>query len=143
MDKFGYIRGRRGPPGPAGKDAFDMAGWTPKALLKIFRENLDGSFYFKSKTDYTIFTNNTGSKGVVISSKTINILGAQARQELTYDPTEWNSMLVQWSTVSNGEDRCFFYLNERRGFFRPQKYEEDSRDLYIGGHPKRGERGNR
>ena len=51
MDKFGYIRGRRGPPGPAGKDAFDMAGWTPKALLKMFRENSDCSFYFKSETD--------------------------------------------------------------------------------------------
>ena len=48
-------------------------------------------------------------------------------------------MLVQWSRVSNGEDRCFFYLNEHRVFFRLQKYEEDSRDLYIGGHPKRGE----
>ena len=51
MDKFGYIRGRRGPPGPAGKDAFDMAGWIPKALLKMFRENSDCTFYFKSETD--------------------------------------------------------------------------------------------
>ena len=75
----------------------------------------------------------------MISNKTINILGAQACQELTYDPTEWNTMLIQWSTVSNGEDRCFFYLNERRGFFQPQMYEEKSRDLYIGGHPERGE----
>ena len=75
----------------------------------------------------------------MISSKTINILGAQNRQELTYDPTEWNTILVQWSSVSNGEDCCFFYLNEHRGFFRPQKYEEDSRNLYIGGHPEKGE----
>ena len=219
MDKFGYIRGRRGPPGPAGKNAFDMAGWIPKALLKMFRENTDCSFYFKTETDgilyddkkhpigllnhgnsdsnamclshfhkpvhihgsfyalpldhtiykisnietvlrptivfvaftfkiskelvpgkdYTIFTNNTGSRGVVISSKTINILGAQTRQELLYDPTEWNTILIQWSNVSKGEDQCFFYLNEKRGFFRPQKYEEDSRDIYIGGHPKSGE----
>lgn len=220
MDKFGYIRGRRGPPGPAGKDAFDMAGWIPKALLKMFRENSDCSFYFKSETDciwydekkqpigllnhgnsdfnamclshfhkpvhihgkfyalpldhtiykisnigtaliepsiifvaftfkisrelepgkdYIIFSNNTGSRGITISSKAINILGAQARQELTYDAAEWNTMLIQWSAISDEEDRCFFYLNERRGFFRPHKHEEESRDLYIGGHPERGE----
>ena len=216
MDKFGYIRGRRGPPGPAGKNAFDMIGWTPKALLEMFRKNTKASFYFQSETDcilyndkkepigllnhgnsdfiaiclshfhkpvhvhgtiyalplnhtiykithigtalidptimfvaftfklteeleegkeYIIFTNANGSRGVVISNKTINILGAQVRQELTYNSREWNTMIIQYSNVSGGEDECFFYLNENRGFIRPQKYEEDSPDLYIGGHP--------
>ena len=86
--------------------------------------------------EYTIFTNNTGSRGVVISSKTINILGAQVRQELTYYANEWNSMIIQYSNVSDGEDQCFFYLNDNRGFIRPRKYTEDSRDIYIGGNPK-------
>ena len=218
MNKFGDNR-RYGPPSPPGQDAFDMTGWTPKALLKMFRENTDARFYFKTETDciwyddkrnpigilnhgnsdfnamclshfhkpvhvhgsfyalpldhtiykisdigtavirptimfvaftfkiakelesgkgYTIFTNNTGSRGVGLSSKTINILGTQARQELTYQPAEWNTMLIQWSNVSDGEDQCFFYLNDNRGFIRPQKYEEDSRDIYVGGHPKKG-----
>ena len=88
--------------------------------------------------DYTIFSNNTGSRGIVISSETINILGAQKRQDLTYDSTEWNTILAQWSSISDGDDRCFFYLNERRGFFRLQKYEEEARELYIGGHPEKG-----
>ena len=75
----------------------------------------------------------------MISSKAINILGAQVRQELTYDPREWNTMLIQWSNVTDGDDQCFFYLNDNRGFFRPQKYKEEAPDLYFGGDPKRGE----
>ena len=38
MDKFGYIRGRRGPAGPPGKDAFNLYAWCPDALLQLFRE---------------------------------------------------------------------------------------------------------
>ena len=102
-------------------------------LLLKFREN------WNQERITLFFSNNTGSRGITISSKAINILGAQARQELTYDAAEWNTMLIQWSAISDEEDRCFFYLNERRGFFRPQKYEEESRDLYIGGHPERKE----
>ena len=218
MNRFGDNR-RFGVPGPPGRDAFDMTGWTPKGLLKMFRESTDCSFYFKSETDgilfddrklpigllnhgnsdfnamslshvfykpvhvheklyalplantiykiseigtagivpaimfvaftfkisrklepgkdYTIFTNENGSRGVVISSKTINILGAQNRLELPYDITKWNTLLVQWSNISDeNNDRCFFYLNEDKGFFHPQKYEE-SPDLYIGGHPEK------
>ena len=86
--------------------------------------------------EYIIFTNNNGSRGVVISSKTINILGAQVRQELTYQPNEWNTMIIQYSNVSSGEDQCFFYLNENRGFIRPQKYDEYGEDIYIGGNEK-------
>ena len=177
MNKFGDNR-RYGIQGPPGQNAFDMTGWTPKGLLRMFRENTDCSFYFKSETDgilfddkkqpigllnhgdndfnaiclshfykpvhihglfyalpldhtiykiskigtavlrssimfvaltfkvsrklepgkdYTIFTNDNGSRGVIISSKTINILGAQTRQELTYDSSEWNTILIQWS----------------------------------------------
>ena len=92
----------------------------------------------EEEKDYTIFTNGNGSRGVVISGKAINILGAQERQELTYNHGDWNTIIVQWSNVSGGEDQCFFYLNENRGFIRPRKYEEDSRDLYIGGHPTNG-----
>ena len=220
MDKFGYIRGRRGPRGPAGKDALDMVGWMPTALLEMFRKNMKASFYFQTETDciiydekgqpigilnhgnsdfnaiclshfhkpvhvhgslyalplnhsiykitnigsavieptilfvaftfkltekleeekdYTIFTNGNGSRGVVISGEEINILGAQERQQLTYNHGDWNTMIVQWSNVSGAQDECFFYLNENRGFIRPRKYEEDSRDIYIGGHPSTGE----
>lgn len=220
MNKFGDKRGY-GLPGPAGRDGFDMTGWTPAALLQMFRQSTDVSFYFKTETDcilyddkhqpiglknhgnsafnaiclenfhkpvrvhgsfyalpldhtiyrisgiraaqvppticfvaftfkiskelepgkeYTIFTNDTGTRGVVISRKTINILGTQVRQELTYASNEYNTMLIQWSNVSYGEDKCFFYLNDRRGFIRPQKYKDDeSTNIFIGGHPTRGE----
>ena len=55
MDKFGYIRGRRGPRGPAGKDALDMVGWMPTALLEMFRKNTDASFYFQNVEDCIIY----------------------------------------------------------------------------------------
>ena len=213
-------QGKQGPPGEQGKpgkDGFSLSGWTPKALLKMFRENTDASFYFQKgidsilyekgepigilnhgnsdfnaiclshfhkpvqvhdtyalplnhtiykitdigsalveptilfvaftfklmekleeEKDYTIFTNGNGSRGVAISSKTINILGA-VHQELPYDSGEWNTMIIQWSNVSGGEDECFFYLNEHRWSIRPRKYQEDSRDIYIGGHPTSGQ----
>ena len=218
MNKFGDNR-NAGPAGPPGQNAFDVTTWTPKALLRMFREDMKASFYFKTESDcilynkkgepiglqnhgnsdynamclshfhkpryvrdgvyglplnhtiykitdigtaladptimyvaftfkiteeleegkdYVIFTNLNNSRGVVISKKTINILGAQVRQELTYNHEEWNTIIVQWSNVSGGDDTCFFYLNENRGFIRPRKYKEDLRDLYIGGHPTIG-----
>ena len=89
--------------------------------------------------DYIIFTNGNSSRGVIISKQTINFLGGEERQELTYNHGDWNTIIVQWSNVSGAQDECFFYLNENRGFIRPRKYEEDSRDIYIGGHPSTGE----
>ena len=35
MDKFGYIRGKRGPPGPRGKDALELYTWCPDAVLHL------------------------------------------------------------------------------------------------------------
>ena len=39
MDKFGYIRGKRGPPGPKGKDAIPLYSWCPDAMLQMFRQS--------------------------------------------------------------------------------------------------------
>ena len=50
MNVFGDDR-RYGIPGPEGRDAFDLTGWTPNALLRIFREDTECSFYFKTETD--------------------------------------------------------------------------------------------
>ena len=54
MDKFGYIRGRRGPAGPPGKDAFNLYAWCPKALLQLFWESesctyLKGTYFRENK----------------------------------------------------------------------------------------------
>ena len=185
MNIFGDNR-RYGAPGPPGRDAINIVGWTPDGLLKMFRQSTKVSFYFTETNgiwyddkkqpigllnhgkgeynakclenfhkparvhgvyalpfdrtiykisdigaalvepticfiaftfkiskelepdkEYTIFTNNSGSRGVVISRKTINILGAQVRQELTYDISEYNTMLIQWSNVSGREDKSF------------------------------------
>ena len=51
MDKFGYIRGRRGPAGPPGKDAFNLYAWCPKALLQLFRESESCTYFFNTADD--------------------------------------------------------------------------------------------
>ena len=51
MDKFGYIKGRREPPGPPGKDAVNLFQWFPSSVLKMFRENSACVFYFNTADD--------------------------------------------------------------------------------------------
>ena len=51
MDKFGYIRGRRGLPGPAGRDAVNIFTWFPFSALRMFRENSSCTFYFNTADD--------------------------------------------------------------------------------------------
>ena len=55
MDKFGYIRGRRGPPGPPGKDALQLDVWCPKSITQQFRSSATCCFYFDSKTDGIVY----------------------------------------------------------------------------------------
>ena len=54
MDKFGYIRGRRGPVGPPGKDAFNLYAWCPSALLQLFRESESCTYFFNTADDGVI-----------------------------------------------------------------------------------------
>ena len=52
-------------------------------------------------------------------------------------------MIIQYSLITDfGKDQCFFILNGRRGFFRPGIMEKEELDLYIGGHPEKGNFGN-
>ena len=51
MDKFGYIKGRRGPRGPPGENALDFQSWLPKAMVKMFRESEQCTYYFDTETD--------------------------------------------------------------------------------------------
>ena len=51
MDKFGFIRGRRGPPGPPGKDALQLDVWCSKSLLHQFQASATCSFYFNTESD--------------------------------------------------------------------------------------------
>ena len=68
--------------------------------------------------DAYIFTNKNTSRGVTISRKALNILGADDRLELHYDYNDWNTMIIQYSLITDSEkDECFFMLNGRRGFF--------------------------
>ena len=55
MDKFGYIRGQRGPPGPLGWDSIDTFTWSPTSVLRMFRENEECTFYFNTADDGIIY----------------------------------------------------------------------------------------
>ena len=55
MDKFGYIRGRRGPRGRPGKDAVNLLNWYPASVLRMFRENEECTFYFCTATDGILY----------------------------------------------------------------------------------------
>ena len=229
MDKFGYIRGRRGPRGPPGRDAIDTFTWTPYSVLGMFRENEECTFYFNTaddgilydkdekpvglkdryeglkwksrvknalclqnfqtpvklnsgyygiflknslykvsnvtiasttpfimvvafsfKADATltdeddyIFTNKNSSRGITISRNSLNILGSQARLDLEYKYNDWNTMIIQYSCITEGgNDKCIFTLNGIRGFFNLRIDKTEERDLYIGGHPDKRNYGN-
>ena len=51
MDKFGYIKGRRGPRGPPGQDAVNIFTWFALSALRMFRENSACTFYFNTVDD--------------------------------------------------------------------------------------------
>ena len=51
MDKFGYIKGRRGPRGPPGQDAVNIFTWFSVSALRMFRENSACTFYFNTADD--------------------------------------------------------------------------------------------
>ena len=48
MNKFGCIRGRRGPPGPAGKDAVKISLWCPQGLAQLLRKGAFYRYYFNT-----------------------------------------------------------------------------------------------
>ena len=54
MDKFGYIRGRRGAPGPPGKDALELHTWAPNGVLEMIRKDNECTFYFDGEKDRII-----------------------------------------------------------------------------------------
>ena len=60
MDKFGRGRVQRGPPGPSGKDAFNLYHWCPTVLLHLFRESEKCTYFFNTATDGIVV--NDGSK---------------------------------------------------------------------------------
>ena len=93
-----------------------------------------------SDEDNYIFTDPYGYRGVTISKKSLNILGSEHRLDLDYYAKgEWNTMIIQYSRVTEaGDDQCFFVLNGRKGSFRPRVYDPpEMDDLYIGGHPEK------
>ena len=210
MDKFGYIRGRRGPPGPAGKDTLKIDIWCPQGLLELLRKgafchyylntNKDGvigeniikdrtgngnnavchgkmgliktegtwGVMFQTEKSYAeiskivaaiqpptilaiaisfkcmkppkgkswIFTNESETRGVSIDEQKLDIWGCKdGSPELKYIKHGWNTLMIQYSRVSReGDDHCYFVLNGKEGFFRPEIYEKESNTLYLG-HP--------
>ena len=55
MDKFGYIRGQRVPPGPRGRDALNIFTWYPMSVLRMFRENEVCTFYCNTADDGILY----------------------------------------------------------------------------------------
>ena len=87
-----------------------------------------------SNEDDYIFTNETGSRGVTVSKKALNILGTDP-MDLAYTRRGWNTLLIQWSCIEKDQDgKCFFILNGRRGEFTPHTEITRAKDLYLGGH---------
>ena len=230
MDKFGYIRGQRGPPGPRGRDALNIFTWLPMSALHMFRENETCTYYcdtaedgilykdkkpvglknqfekFKRKSngnknamclqnfqqpvqldsgyygiflkdslykishvpaafappsimvvalsfrisatltdaDHYIFTNKSISRGVAISRNVLNILGSQYRMELEYDVNDWNTLIIQYSFITEpGKDQCIFILNgQEKGYFKLRYDKIQDKDIFIGGHPSKRNYGN-
>ena len=211
MDKFGYIRGRRGPPGPPGKNAIHLPRWCPKSVLDMFRNDEECTYFFNTDKDGILFDgskpiglkdrygknnaiceknfgsmikvgkvygiqlknslfkipeigdatkppstcvialefkvsgdgdgyivcNDTLSRGVRISKESMDILGTDPLK-LKYDPTEWNTLVIQYSNITNGHfDECFFDFNDRRGSFIPHINLKKGNAFYIGGHPEK------
>ena len=50
-DKFRYIRGQRGTPEPRGKDAVELHKWCPDAVLRMFRESEQCTYFFNTEGD--------------------------------------------------------------------------------------------
>ena len=81
-----------------------------------------------------IFSNTEGNRAVSINNKQLDIWGTTASPQLEYDKSEWNTMLLQYSRITEaGNDKCFFILNGEVGSFEPKAYEEIEGDFYVGG----------
>ena len=52
MDKFGYIRGQRGPPG---RRALNIFTWLPMSALHMFRENETCTYYCNTAEDGILY----------------------------------------------------------------------------------------
>ena len=66
MIKFGLSHVSRGPPGPAGRDAFDLHHWCPAGLLELFRKSEPCTYFFNIAADGLIME---GRKGKSIGLK--------------------------------------------------------------------------
>ena len=64
MDKFGYIRGKRGPPGPKGKDAIPLYSWCPDAMLQMFRQSENCTYYFNDANSGVMYNKKTGQQAL-------------------------------------------------------------------------------
>ena len=64
MDKFGYIRGKRGPPGPKGKDAIPLYSWCPDAMLMMFRQSEACTYYFNDADSGVMHNKKTGQNAL-------------------------------------------------------------------------------
>ena len=57
--------------------------------------------------------NDSLTRGVKISSKSLDILGTDA-MKLEYDFRQWNTLVIQYSNMTEkNADTCFFDLNDR------------------------------
>ena len=86
--------------------------------------------------DKYIVTNESKTRGVTISSQSLNFLGTDALK-LAYSKTSWNFLVVQYSNIAAGAGDCFFILNGKKGFFKPHKtIIKDPGIVFIGGDSK-------
>ena len=82
--------------------------------------------------DGRIFSNKSNTRGVTISDKSISFLGTPI--QLEYNHKAWNTLIIQYSNISEGKRRGKYSLNGEKGVFNQKDY-VPQRDwtIYIGG----------
>ena len=105
---------------------------TPPSICVIALQFKVAGVLTDDKKGY-ICCNETLTRGVTITKSNLNILGTDPMQ-LIYHYKDWNTLIIQYSNITEDNDgKCFFILNNRRGYFTPHKNIVESKDLYIGG----------
>ena len=82
-----------------------------------------------------IFSNKSNTRGVIVSKKSIGIVGTSLQLEYQED---WNTLIIQYSCINEKEMKCFYVLNGKKGTFTQKPYAgESDHNLLIGGRGKK------
>ena len=82
-----------------------------------------------------IYSNKSNTRGVIVSKKSIGIVGTSLQLDYQED---WNTLIIQYSCINEKEMKCFYVLNGKKGTFTQKPYAgESDHNLLIGGKGKK------